>query len=138
MIKLILSPLMSCILATYPHPADIENYIACQVVETKLESVSHWQPLIEEYFKEEDVARAMLIVYCESRGKEKAVGKNKDGTFDVGLWQFNDNTWAWLKPKLNITSPRTNPRVSTAVASWLVYNDGWYHWNSSKHCWKDK
>jgi len=144
MIKLILSPLMSCILATYPHPADIENYIACQVVETKLESVSRWQPLIEEYFKEEDVARAMLIVYCESRGKEKAVGKNKDGTFDVGLWQFNDNTWAWLKPKLNITSSRYNPKVSTAVASWLVYNDtqnkygnGWYHWNSSKHCWGD-
>ena len=59
-----------------------------------------------------------------------------DGTKDVGLWQFNDDNWAWLKGKLGIISDRTNPEVSTAVAAWLVYNDGWHHWNSSKHCWK--
>lgn len=136
---------MSCLLATNPYTVDIKDYIACRVIETKIESVSHWQPLVEEYFKEEDVARAMLIIYCESRGYSKAVGKNKNGTYDVGLWQFNDSTWLdWLKPKLKLTSSRYNPRVSTAVASWVVYNDtqnkygnGWYHWNSSKHCWGD-
>lgn len=78
----------------------------------------------------------MLIIYCESRGKPNAVGINKDNTKDIGLWQFNDRTWKWLSDKLDIKSSRTNPRVSTAVASWLVYNDGWHHWNSSKHCWK--
>ena len=137
MIKLILSPLISCLLATTPSPSDLQEYIACRKIEKTIFSVSDWQPLIEEYFKPEDVARAMRIIYCESSGRPRAVGVNKDGTKDVGLWQFNDNTWAWLKPKLRISSPRTNPRVSTAVASWLVYNDGWYHWNSSKHCWKE-
>ena len=76
------------------------------------------------------------IIYCESSGRPLAVGNNTNGTRDVGLWQFNDDTWAWLKPKLGIISKRTNPEVSTAVAAWLVYNDGWHHWNSSKHCWK--
>jgi soluble lytic murein transglycosylase-like protein len=137
LIKLILSPLISCLLATTPSPSDLQEYIACRKIEKTIFSVSDWQPLIEEYFKPEDVARAMRIIYCESSGRPRAVGVNKDGTKDVGLWQFNDNTWAWLKPKLRISSPRTDPRVSTAVASWLVYNDGWYHWNSSKNCWKE-
>ena len=101
-----------------------------------IEYVSQWENLISEYFEEEDIPKALKIIYCESRGKPNAVGINTNGTKDVGLWQFNDDTWAWLKGKLNITSPRTNPKVSTAVASWLIYNDGWYHWNSSKHCWK--
>ena len=97
--------------------------------------VADWQPLIEEYFKKEDVIKALRIIYCESRGKSTAIGINKDGSKDVGLWQFNDNTWNWLKPKLKITGNRMDPLLSTKVAKWLVYNDGWYHWNSSKHCW---
>jgi len=135
LVRLILSPLISCLLATNPSPSDLQDYIACREIEKTIFSVSDWQPLIEEYFKPEDVARAMMIIYCESSGRPRAVGINKDGTKDVGLWQFNDNTWAWLKPKLKISSQRTDPRVSTAVASWLVYNDGWYHWNSSRKCW---
>ena len=83
----------------------------------------------------DDSRKALLVIYCESSGIETAVGKNINGTKDVGLWQFNDDTWSWLKDKLNITSKRINPKVSTAVASWLVYNDGWHHWNSSRHCW---
>lgn len=76
------------------------------------------------------------VLYTVSSGRPHAIGNNTNGTRDVGLWQFNDDTWAWLKPKLGIISKRTNPEVSTAVAAWLVYNDGWHHWNSSKHCWK--
>ncbi len=99
--------------------------------------VSSWTPLIQNHFKEEDQRRALRIIYCESTGRSDAVGVNKDGSKDIGLWQFNDHTWDWLKNKLNITSPRTDPIISTKVAKWLVYNDGWYHWNSSKHCWGD-
>ena len=36
---------------------------------------------------------------------------------------------------LKIQDDRFDAETSTAVASWLVYNDGWFHWNSSKHCW---
>ena len=115
---------------------DIKEYQHCRETNVKVEYVKKWQPTIEQYFEEEDVLQAMLIIYCESRGKPNAVGINKDNTKDIGLWQFNDRTWKWLSDKLDIKSSRTNPRVSTAVASWLVYNDGWHHWNSSKHCWK--
>ena len=87
-------------------------------------------------FKEEDITQALKIIFCESSGKKYAKGRNKDGTEDIGIWQFNDRTWAWLKPKLSIISDRTDAVVSTKVASWLVYNDGWHHWNSSKSCWK--
>lgn len=119
-----------------PTVDDIKEYQHCRETNVKVEYVKKWQPTIEQYFEEEDVLQAMLIIYCESRGKPNAVGINKDNTKDIGLWQFNDRTWKWLSDKLDIKSSRTNPRVSTAVASWLVYNDGWHHWNSSKHCWK--
>ena len=128
--------LLICSLSFLPTIADMDNYIQCREDKIMIEYVSQWEDLISEYFEEEDIPKALKIIYCESRGKPNAVGINTNGTKDVGLWQFNDDTWAWLKDKLKITSPRTNPRVSTAVASWLVYNDGWYHWNSSKHCWK--
>lgn len=119
-----------------PTVDDIKEYQHCRETNVKVEYVKKWQPTIEQYFEEENVLQAMLIIYCESRGKPNAVGINKDNTKDIGLWQFNDRTWKWLSDKLDIKSSRTNPRVSTAVASWLVYNDGWHHWNSSKHCWK--
>ena len=119
-----------------PTVDDIKEYQHCRETNVKVEYVKKWQPTIEQYFEEEDVLQAMLIIYCESRGKPNAVGINKDNTKDIGLWQFNDRTWKWLSDKLDIKSSRTNPRVSSAVASWLVYNDGGQHWNSSKHCWK--
>ena len=118
-----------------PTPASLKEYHNCKLVEHQIEMVADWQPLIEKYFKKEDVIKALRIIYCESRGKSTAIGINKDGSKDVGLWQFNDNTWNWLKPKLKITGNRMDPLLSTKVAKWLVYNDGWYHWNSSKHCW---
>ena len=111
-------------------------YAECRDTKQEIEYVVDYYDTVSKYFEEDDILRALNIIYCESSGKAAAVGINTNGTRDVGLWQFNDNTWAWLKDKLNINSDRTNVEVSTAVASWLVYNDGWHHWNSSKHCWK--
>ena len=100
-----------------------------------VEHVIDWQPTVEEYFKDSDVVKALTVIYCESSGRSYAQNINTNNTSDIGLWQFNDKTWAWLSTKLNVKSDRFNPEVSTAVASWLVYNDGWHHWNSSKKCW---
>lgn len=116
--------------------SDIGAYLACTRYEEKIEYVIEWEPLVSKYFKEVDVPEALAIIFCESSGRSKVVNDNTNGTRDIGLWQFNDDTWAWLKPKLKITSPRTDPEVSTAVASWLYYNDGKYHWNSSRKCWE--
>jgi hypothetical protein len=117
-------------------PDLLSDYKECREVKNQVQYVEQWHSLISTYFKPEDVIQGMTIVYCESKGKETAVGRNTNGTTDVGLWQFNDNTWAWLKPKLGIINDRKNPITSTKIAAWLVYNDGWHHWNSSKHCWK--
>ena len=138
MIPLLLSKLISCTTPTFETPLEFRQYIDCRKGQQQVQVVQNWQPLIEKYFKSEDVSKAMRIVFCESSGRANAVGKNTNGTRDIGLWQFNDKTWAWLKPKLKIKKNRYDAETSTAVASWLVYNDGWFHWNSSKHCWGDK
>lgn len=114
----------------------LEDYKWCDESNAKVEYVVEWLPLVHKYFTMDDSRKALLVIYCESSGIETAVGKNTNGTKDIGLWQFNDDTWSWLKNKLNITSKRTDAKVSTAVASWLVYNDGWHHWNASRHCWE--
>ena len=107
MIELILA----CAVTSPLTPAELDNYLLCTDTQEKVEYVIEWQPIVEEHFEPEDILKAMLIIYCESRGKETAVGVNTNGTRDVGLWQFNDNTWAWLTPKLGITNNRTNPKV---------------------------
>jgi hypothetical protein len=130
--------ILMCLLMQTPTPSDMSEYISCRRVEEKVQYVVEWHDVIAEYFEPEDVLQAMLVVFCESSGKPNAVGVNTNGTTDVGLWQFNDDTWAWLTPKLNIKASRSNPIVSTRIASWLVYNDGWHHWNSSKGCWNEE
>jgi len=128
--------IVGCLFPMFLTPDLLSEYIECREVKAQVQYVEQWHGLISTYFKPEDVIQGMTIVYCESRGKETAIGRNTNGTDDVGLWQFNDKTWAWLKPKLDIISNRKNPIISTKIAAWLVYNDGWHHWNSSKHCWK--
>jgi len=128
--------IVGCLFPILLTPSDLPVYKECYETKVKVEYVVHHGDLVSRYFKEDDILQALNVIYCESSGIAKAVGVNTNGTADVGLWQFNDDTWAWLKPKLGIVSSRTNKEVSTAVASWLVYNDGWHHWNSSKHCWK--
>ena len=103
----------------------------CELVE----EVQEWVPFIAAYFKK-DQALALTVVYCESKGKSLATGYNKDGSIDQGLFQFNNRTEEWLekdiyKRDLNMYDPLTNIRA----AAWLSSNDGWRHWNSSKHCW---
>lgn len=136
MFNLFASILPLCLIPISETPKDIGTYIHCLNNETKIEHVIQWEPLVTEHFKEEDVAEALLIIFCESSGRSQVVNDNTNGTRDIGLWQFNDKTWDWLTPKLNITSPRTNPVVSTKIASWLYYNDGSHHWNSSSKCWR--
>ena len=127
--------LLSCAVTLPVSVESMTEYIQCRDIETKIEHVLEWKPLVSQYFKQEDIPKALTIIYCESSGRDDAVGVNTNGTRDIGLWQFNDNTWTWLTNKLNISSNRYNPEVTTAVAAWLVYNDGWHHWNSSKRCW---
>ncbi len=137
MMTYLISPILTCVLSMTPTVDDLTNYIECRHTERQIQVVAHWQPLIAEYFEKEDILKSLRIIFCESTGKSNAIGNNTNGTQDIGLWQFNDKTWAWLKGKLKFDGTRMDPILSTKVASWLVYNDGWHHWNSSSHCWKN-
>ena len=128
--------LIACSFVSPITPQQITDFRDCQSRNQIIIAMEEYIPLFSQYFQEEDLETALRISWCESRGKPTAVGINKDGSKDVGLWQFNDNTWDWLKPKLKITLDRTDVEVSTAVASWLFYNDGSHHWKPSKFCWK--
>ena len=128
--------LAACLWITPPTPVDLTEYQSCRETKYVVYSVEKWIPLVQSYFKEEDVVRALKVIYCESSGRPTVIGVNRNGTNDVGLWQFNDDTWSWLKSKLDIIGNRDNPEVAKRYAAWLVYNDGWHHWNSSKNCWK--
>jgi hypothetical protein len=113
----------------------LTDYRQCKLVEFQLTHVAEYQQVVELYFQPQDVERALRIIYCESSGNQYAINKNKNGTTDKGIWQFNDMTWKWLSSKFNFNKSRYNINFSTKMASWLVYNDSWKHWNSSKHCW---
>jgi len=128
--------IVGCIIPLAFTPNSLTEYISCRDMQYEINNVIEWHDTVDEYFAEEDILKALNIIYCESSGIAEAVGVNTNGSKDVGLWQFNDNTWSWLKSKLGIMGNRTNPKVATKYAAWLVYNDGWHHWNSSKHCWK--
>lgn len=128
--------IVGCMFPMLLTPDFLMEYKECRDDKYMIENVSEWYPIVSASFNEGDKMLAMKIIYCESSGNSNAIGRNVNGTEDRGLWQFNDKTWAWLKPKLGIISNRFDAEVSTRVAAWLVYNDGWHHWNSSKHCWK--
>lgn len=60
---------------------------------------------IDEYSKEYEVDADLVraIISCESGGKVKAKGYNKNGTSDHGLMQINSCNHEWLKKELGIT-----------------------------------
>ena len=109
----------------------IDDYFLCN----HLQDVKGWYALTHKYF-EDDTLFALAVMSCESDGIAKATGYNRDGTYDQGLFQFNSETEKWLekdiyKRELDMYDAETNVKA----ARWLSFNDGWHHWNSSKHCW---
>jgi len=128
---------VACLIPLQLTPETLSDYQSCRVANRQVSYVSDWAPLVQEYFEEEDVHKALRVIYCESSGIPTAYNQNKNGSNDAGLFQFNNLTWDWLKPKLNIKKSRYDAETNIAVASWLVYNDSWKHWNASKECWNE-
>ena len=133
---MLLEIVLGCIISQPLTTEAIDQYIDCQERQEIIDYMSDYHQVVLDNFKIEDFEKAIRIIYCESSGKQYAINNNKNGTQDKGIWQFNDNTWTWLKEKLKIQRDRYDIVISTKVASWLVYNDGWFHWNASKKCWR--
>lgn len=134
--SLIIEGVISCLLIMPPSVDSFRDFIDCREQYNKVEVVQEWIPLLQTYFKEEDVLQASLMVFCESTGRPRSYNNNTNGTQDIGLFAMNDATWSWLQDKLKFTGDRRNPVLNTRIASWLFYNDGrGKHWYSSEHCW---
>ena len=104
----------------------------CELVE----EVQEWIPLIKVYFQAQDEALALTVMYCESRGYANATGYNTDGSYDQGLFQFNNRTEKWLEDDIyNKDLDMYDAETNVKAARWLSFYDGWHHWISSKHCW---
>jgi hypothetical protein len=90
--------------------------------------------LVSAYFKPQDVERAVLIAWCESRYDANATNPSSGA---AGLFQHIPRFWAGRSTKAGVGGADIyDPSANTAVAAWLVYaNGGWRHWNASISCW---
>lgn len=90
--------------------------------------------LVASYFRPQDVDRAVLIAWCESRYDPDASNPSSGA---AGLFQHIPRFWANRSAKAGVAGADIyDPAANTAVAAWLVYsNGGWKHWNASISCW---
>ena len=84
--------------------------------------------MVGQYFEADDVDRALSIIECESGGNPDATNTQTGaaGLFQhlVDYWENRAAAAGW--PGADIYDPEAN----TAVAAWLAYSSGWYHWGS--------
>ena len=84
--------------------------------------VERWRPLVEKYFKPEDVDKALWVIYHESGGNPQALG---DGGASGGLFQLNDyGLGAGMS-----NEQKFDPETNIATAARAVYGgSGWRPW----------
>lgn len=86
-------------------------------------AVEKRRPLVEKYFKPEDVEKALRVIQGESGGNEKASG---DGGHSIGLFQLNDA--GGLGTGMSVEE-RQDPETNIKVAAQAVYGgSGWKPW----------
>lgn len=73
------------------------------------------------YRLDPDYLRA--IAYKESRFNPKAIGKNNDGTRDIGIMQVNTGNLEWLRktfPSISIKKLLENPCYNIHVGAYIL------------------
>lgn len=112
------------------------------LVETGLErlvpsnptSVEDWRPLVEHFFEDRHVDKALRVMRCESGGDPNA--KNPHSTAS-GLFQHLGSLWTKRAVQAGFAGADVfDPIANVGAAAWLVYEGGgWGHWYPSAHCW---
>jgi hypothetical protein len=97
-------------------------------------TVEQWRPLVEKYFRPDDVPWAMRVMACESGGNPYAKNptSSASGLFQhlARLWDGRSSAAGWGGADI------FDGEANIAVAAWLVYEGGGKgHWNASRHCW---
>ena len=105
-----------------------------RLVPSDPQSVEDWRPLVEHFFEDRHVDKALRVMRCESRGDPDA--KNPRSTAS-GLFQHLASMWAERSVKAGFEGADVfEPIANVGVAAWLVYEGGgWSHWYPSAHCW---
>lgn len=91
-----------------------------------------WEKAGEKYNIEPELLLA--IAYVESGLNYKAYGRNKNGSYDIGLMQINSSHLKWLKRK-NITEdelisdPCLNVMTGASILAGFIQQAG-YNWHS--------
>ncbi|MEN8041796.1 MAG: transglycosylase SLT domain-containing protein [Actinomycetota bacterium] len=96
-------------------------------------SVERWRPVVQRYFRPEDVRDALSVMECESGGDPTARSRRSSAQ---GLFQFIRGTWKVASAGAGVSNlPSTDPEASIAAAAWLVdlsrssNQDAWHHWS---------
>lgn len=78
--------------------------------------------LVAEYFKSEDVNKAVRVAWCESRFDPTNTNLR---TGAIGLFQHLPRYWEERAEQAGFAgADPTNPEASTAAAAWAVYEGG--------------
>lgn len=88
--------------------------------------VDRWRPLVEKHFPEGMVAKALRVMYCESRGNPDAVN---DSSGASGLFQHLPRFWPQRSQAAGFAGASIfDPEANIATAAFLATRDGWRHW----------
>ena len=106
-------------------------------LQTKLEKLKT-EEMVRRICKEEelDIGMENLVVatiWCESSMNPKAINKNKNGTIDYGLCQFNDYWYgSVISPQEALNNPEKAVRIMCQqfkkgrAKDWICYRRGLY------------
>ncbi len=88
--------------------------------------VEQWRPLVEQYFRPDDVPWAMRVMACESGGDPYAKNPTSSAS---GLFQHLARYWDERSAKAGWAGASIwDPEANIAVAAWLFYTGGPGHW----------
>ncbi len=89
--------------------------------------VEAWRPLVEQYFKPEDVAWAMRVMKCESGGNPNAKNSSSGAS---GLFQHMPQYWDGRASKAGFPGASIfDPEANIAASAYLFYHGGPGHWS---------
>ena len=90
--------------------------------------VEQWRPLVEKYFPASEVALAMKVMHCESRGDPTA---HHGGSHASGIFQHLPKYWSSRSTRAGWSGADIfNPEANIAVAAWLLGDSGWKNWRA--------
>lgn len=89
-------------------------------------AVERWRPLVEKHFPPGMVAKALRVMFCESRGNPDARNPSSDAS---GLFQHLPRFWPQRSQAAGFAGASIfDPEANIATAAFLATRDGWRHW----------